>query len=154
MKWSNQTRKVAELVPAEYNPRRLTKDQAENLKKSIQKFGEVDPVVINANNHVIGGHQRLKIYADLGIQEIDVRVPDVPLSEAEEKELNVRLNKNLGEWDWDTLANNFDNADLLDWGFTEKDLGLSLGKDDSELTDSLDSYLSGSIKQIVIYLDG
>ena len=58
--------------------------------------------------------------------EIDVRVPDRELSIDESRELNVRLNKNVAGWDFDTLANNFELDDLLDWGFEKSDLDLDL----------------------------
>ena len=80
-----------------------------------------DPIIINKNNTVIGGHFRLKILKEKGINEIDVRVPDIELTEEQEKELNLRLNKNLGEWDIDALSN-FDEDMLKDVGFTSEEL--------------------------------
>ena len=49
-------------------------------------------------------------------------MPDHPLSEKEVEELNIRLNKNTGDWDWDVLANSWDPDELVEWGFTLKDL--------------------------------
>ncbi len=84
---------------------------------------------------IIGGHQRKKILETLlGYDpdyQIDVRVPDRELSIDEARELNVRLNKNVAEWDFDTLANNFELDDLLDWGFDEHDLDLDLWAGDA-----------------------
>ena len=98
--------KIAELNPAEYNPRRLTKKQYDDLKASLEKFGLVDPIIINSDNTVIGGHQRLKIVRELGAELVPaVRVN---LSKEDERELNIRLNKNTGEFDLDVLANSFD----------------------------------------------
>ena len=112
------------LVEAEYNPRQLSEKQHEDLKKSIETFGFIDPIIINVNpkrkNYVVGGHQRLKIARLLNISKVPC--VQLNLTEQQEKELNVRLNKNMGTWDWDKLANEFDVAELLDWGFTEKDL--------------------------------
>ena len=119
-------KRVAELNPAEYNPRQLTKKQYEDLKTSIEKYGFVDPIIINKNkdrkNVIIGGHQRHSIAKMLGMETVPCFEIDLPLEE--EKELNIRLNKNVGDWDWDVLANNFDVIDLKDWGFTENDLNL------------------------------
>ena len=53
--------KIAELNPAEYNPRRMTNKQYEDLKNSLEKFGCVDPIIINADNTIVGGHQRVRI---------------------------------------------------------------------------------------------
>lgn len=145
---------INDLKPADYNPREMTGEQYEQLKKSLEKFGLVEPIVVNNHpermNVVIGGHQRLRIAKDLGHTEIPVHY--VSLDQEKEKELNVRLNKNVGQWDMDALANNFDVEMLKDIGFTESELGMTdLGKDEDKLKDNMDSYLEGNIKQIVLY---
>lgn len=123
IKWSTQRVKIKDLKPAEYNPRQMTKKQAEDLSKSLERFSLADPIVINKNNTIIGGHQRINIlkakYGDDYI--VDVRVPNRLLSKQEEVELNLRLNKNLGEWDWDALVN-FDENLLKEVGFENKEL--------------------------------
>ncbi|WP_457635827.1 hypothetical protein [Persephonella sp.] len=154
--WKTEKRKVSELKPADYNPRKLNNEQYQNLRKSIEKFDQVDPVIINTNGTIIGGHQRIQIYLDLGIDEIDVRIPDRKLTKKEEKELNIRLNKNLGDWDLDILSKEFDREELKDWGFNDIELNFieeenEIKVDEDELTDSMESYLEGSIKQIVLY---
>lgn len=115
---------VNKLVFAEYNPRELTQDQHQDLKDSITRFGFVDPLIVNTHkerkNILVGGHQRLKIAKELGYK--DVPCVEVDLSPDQEKELNVRLNKNTGQWDWDALANHFDVGELLEWGFSEDEL--------------------------------
>ena len=57
---------INNLNPAEYNPRQISNKQYEDLKASIDKFGLVDPIIINSDNTVIGGHQRLKVLRELG----------------------------------------------------------------------------------------
>ena len=115
---------INSLISAEYNPRQLKKEQYENIKDSLQRFGFVDPIIINKNkdrkNIIIGGHQRVKVAKDLKYTEVPCLELDLSLDK--EKELNIRLNKNVGEWDYDILANLFDFNDLMDWGFTEDDL--------------------------------
>ena len=115
---------VSNLIFAEYNPRELTKDQHQNLKDSITRFGLVDPLIVNIHkerkNILVGGHQRLRIAKELGYK--DVPCVEVDLTPDKEKELNVRLNKNTGQWDWDALANHFDVGELLEWGFSEDEL--------------------------------
>ena len=117
---------IKDLKFADYNPRQLSKEQFNNLKKSIEKFGFVDPVIVNKNserkNVIIGGHQRVNVARQIGIKSIPCI--ELDLSIEKEKELNVRLNKNNGEWDWDLLANNFDEKDLIDWGFEHYELGI------------------------------
>jgi len=109
---------------AEYNPRQLTKDQYSQLKDSIKRFGLVDPLIVNKNkerkNILVGGHQRFKIAKEMGIDEIPCVEVDLTLDA--EKELNIRLNKNVGEWDYDALANYFDVGELTDWGFSNDEL--------------------------------
>jgi len=118
--------KIAELNPAEYNPRRMTNKQYEDLKNSLEKFGLVDPIIINSDNTVVGGHQRLRIMRELGAEFVPV--VRVNLSKEDEKELNIRLNKNTGEFDLDVLANNFEVDELKDWGFKDVELGFNIDK--------------------------
>ena len=121
--WTSEKRKISDLIPAPYNPRELTEIQAKELTKSLERFNLADPIVINSDNTIIGGHQRINIYKANGKDnvEIDVRVPSRKLNPEEEKELNLRLNKNLGQWDYDMLAN-FDEDLLKDVGFDSKEL--------------------------------
>ena len=118
--------KIHELKQAEYNPRKMTTKQYEDLKKSLEKFGCVDPIIINSDNTIVGGHQRVRIMVELGATKVPV--VRVNLSKEDEKELNVRLNKNTGEFDFDIIADNFDIEDLLEWGFKHIDLGLNIDK--------------------------
>lgn len=138
MKWHNETRNVLDLIPADYNPRQMTENQAKSLRKSLERFDPADPIIVNTNNTIIGGHQRIRILADLGIKEVDVRVPDKELTENEEKELNIRLNQNKGEFDFDALANNFEIDFLKNAGFEGKDLDKIIGKQDHSKDDEFD----------------
>ena len=81
--------KIAELNPAEYNPRRMTNKQYEDLKNSLEKFGCTIPIVINANKTIIGGHQRVRIMRELGAELVPaVRVN---LSKEDETDINTIL---------------------------------------------------------------
>lgn len=119
-----QTVKIGELIASTYNPRKWSDEATEQLKESITRFGMVDPILVNGaesrKNVVIGGHFRLKVAKDLGIKTIPVVYVDIPDIERE-KELNIRLNKNLGDWDYELLAE-FDETLLADIGFTSEDL--------------------------------
>jgi len=132
--WHNEKRAIRDLIPYVSNPRQITDRQAKDLKSSLERFGIADPIIINTDNIIIGGHQRKKILETLlgyaPDYEIDVRVPDRELTIDELRELNIRLNKNVAEWDFDTLANNFDLDDLLDWGFEKSELDLDLWTDE------------------------
>jgi DNA modification methylase len=122
--WTTEKRKVADLKPAEYNPRAMTDIEERDLEESIDQFGTAVPLVINIgkrNNVLIGGHQRTKLYDKRGIKEIDVMVPSRELTRAEEKKLNLRLNKNTGHWDQEKLKE-MDLTMLLEVGFGDDDL--------------------------------
>jgi DNA modification methylase len=122
------------LRPAEYNPRKWPDKAIKGLTDSIKEFGLVDPIIVNSSaerkNIVIGGHFRLKIDRELGYTEIPVVYIDIP-DINKEKELNIRLNKNLGEWDLELLAN-FDEAFLKDIGFNSKELDKIFADDDDQ----------------------
>jgi len=127
---------ISKLKPASYNPRQITKKQFEDLKESIRKFNLVDPIVINKDMTVIGGHQRLKCCKELKYKDVDCVILD--LSKEQERELNIRLNKSGGEFDMDILANEFDIDELVDWGFKHVDLGLNLDKIQKDLSDQIE----------------
>lgn len=125
-----EKRNIKDLKPAKYNPRKaLTPDDAEYLKikRSIKTFGYVDPIIINKDGTIIGGHQRYSVLSELGYTELDVVVLD--LNKEDEKALNIALNKISGEWDelklkdllveldlgdYDISVTGFDNHDLED----------------------------------------
>lgn len=122
---------IEDLEPAIYNPRQMTKKQMLDLTESIKRFGLVDLIIVNSNpmrkNIIIGGHQRVNVARSLGFTEVPVYYID--LDEEGERELNVRLNKNLGEWNWDILAS-FNIDFLKNVGFEEKELKINFGLDD------------------------
>lgn len=101
-----EKKNTADLLPADYNPRKDLKPgdaEYEKLKRSIEQFGYVEPVIWNkTTGRVVGGHQRLKVLMDMGMTEVDCVV--VEMDEDKEKALNIALNKISGEWDKDKLA--------------------------------------------------
>tara|TARA_Y100001938_G_scaffold41927_1_gene57772 strand:+ start:16879 stop:18036 length:1158 start_codon:yes stop_codon:yes gene_type:complete len=115
---------IDSLIFAEYNPRQLTDEQYQRLKDSITRFGLVDPIIVNQHkdrkNIIVGGHQRTRVAKKLGIEEVPCVFVNLPYEK--ERELNVRLNKNTGGWDYDILADMFDLDELIDWGFKEEEL--------------------------------
>jgi DNA modification methylase len=115
---------IKKLRPTEYNPRVWDELAAADLKESISRFGLVDPLIVNnapnRENVVIGGHFRLKVAGEIGITKVPVVY--ISISDIErEKELVIRLNKNLGAWDLDLLKE-FDENLLADIGFTSEEL--------------------------------
>lgn len=130
------------LIPADYNPRKDLKPgdpEYEKLKRSLEEFGYVEPVIWNkATSHVVGGHQRLKVLLDMGVTEVDCVV--VEMDAEKEKALNVALNKISGDWDKDKLA-------LLIADLQGADFDVSLtGFDPGEIDDLFKDSLKDSIK--------
>ena len=110
-----ETKKLSDLKPAPYNPRASTKKQEKKLQESLTKFGVVEPIIFNKQTgYIVGGHFRVRELKKLGYKEVECVIVD--LSEEDEKELNIRLNANTGEWDWDTLANEWNVEELSEWG--------------------------------------
>lgn len=133
--------KIEELIPATYNPRKnLTPEDNEyqKIKRSIEEFGYVEPIIINKDKTIIGGHQRLNVLRDLGYKEIDVI--EIDIDKTKEKALNVALNKITGEWDMDKLGSllnelNDEQFDLKLTGFDASELdGILFNVDDLDDT--------------------
>ncbi|MDU4847512.1 site-specific DNA-methyltransferase [Clostridium sp.] len=108
--------KIDLLIPAEYNPRKKLKPgdaEFEKIKNSINEFGYVDPVIVNKDLTVIGGHQRISVLKALGFAEIDCVIIDV--DKTKEKALNIALNKITGEWNKELLADLIKDLQDLDY---------------------------------------
>lgn len=122
--WKTEDKPISWLKSYDKNPRKITKKQLEQLKKSIDKFNFTNPVLVNLDGTIIAGHQRITAMKSLGREEelIPCRVPNRLLDEKEYKELNIRDNKNVGDWDFEILSENFEIEDLKEWGFDEDEL--------------------------------
>lgn len=112
---------IDDLIPASYNPRKKLKpgdSEFEKIKNSISEFGYVDPVIVNRDLTVIGGHQRITVLKTLGYTEIDCVIIDV--DKTKEKALNIALNKISGEWNNELLADLIADLQTVDYdiGFT------------------------------------
>ena len=155
--------KISKLKKAEYNPRKISEKQMSELKDSLIKFGFVDPVIVNKppgrKNIIVGGHQRVTAWGQLGYDDVPVYYVD--LTEAKEKELNVRLNKSGGQFDMALLNEFFDKNELLELGFDDVELAdfseidldnFSNNNDYSGLNaeDKLNRFLDAKIKKITI----
>lgn len=117
-----EKKKISDLKPAPYNPRKSNEKQETHLKRSLEKFGVVEPIVFNKQTgYIVGGHFRVRELKKLGYKEVECVIVD--LNEDDEKELNIRLNANTGEWSWDELANEWDVEQLDEWGLDVPDFG-------------------------------
>ncbi|GAB6157872.1 site-specific DNA-methyltransferase [Desulfotomaculum varum] len=134
---------IDKLNPAKYNPRKDLKPgdkEYEKLKRSIQEFGYVEPIIWNKQTgNVVGGHQRLKVLQEMGQTEIDCVVIDLP--EDREKALNVALNKIQGEWDVLKLSELIAELDKSMFDIT------LTGFDAAEIDELMESFHSTTCKQ-------
>lgn len=129
------SKKIDDLLASEYNPRKdLQPNDLEykSIKNSIEKFGYVQPIILNSNNVVVGGNQRLKVLKELGYKNVECVLVD--LDENEEKALNIALNKIDGVWDDEKLKNI-----LNDLHKVEFDLNFT-GFNPNELDDLLEGF--------------
>jgi len=116
---------LTEINPAAYNPRKDLQPgdaEYEKLKRSIQEFDVVEPLVWNERTgNLVGGHQRLKVLKELGFAEVEVSVVD--MDDAREKALNIALNKISGEWDFPALKDLLEELDgMIDLELTGFDI--------------------------------
>lgn len=138
-------KKLTELIPAGYNPRKDLKPgdpEYEKLKRSLDEFGYVEPIIWNKHTgNVVGGHQRLKVLKADGIKEVECVVID--FDEEKEKALNVALNKISGDWDNDKLGLLITDLQASDFdvsltGFDEAEIANLLESDDETTDDNFD----------------
>lgn len=126
--WTNDTRKLSQLIPWPRNPRLIKGEQVARLQASFEQFGQPEVIAIGPGNEVYNGHQRLKSWAArFGDIEVAVRVASRALTEKEREKLTVFLHRGTtGEWDFDTLANEFEVDELVEWGFELGELGIDI----------------------------
>lgn len=124
LSWVTENRKISDLVPNIKNPRTISPSQIEDLKKSLKKFNVVEIPVIDTQNNVIAGHQRLMVLKLLGRENetIEVRVPNRKLTQSEYDQYLLVSNRVHGDWDWDALSKYFDMDTLSLSGFDDIDL--------------------------------
>ena len=134
---------LKELKPAAYNPRKKLKKgdkEYEKIKQSLLKFGYVDPIIVNEDLTVIGGHQRLTVLKDLDYETAKCVIVDLP--KEDEKALNIALNKITGQWDEALLA------DLL-LDLQESDFNLDLtGFEPPEIDDILSNVHDKELSEV------
>ena len=150
--------KLKDIKPNPHNPRVLRDDKFAKLKQSISEFPKMlslRPMVIDENNMILGGNMRLRALQDLGYTEIDdawvKRSSD--LTEEEKQRFIIADNIAFGEWDWDTLANDWDAEQLSDWGLEvwkqETDVDYSI-LDEEDVSEQLSDMTDGVKKAIQI----
>jgi len=109
--------KINEIKPNPNNPRIIKDDKFRKLVESIKTFPEMldkRPIVVNQDNIVLGGNMRLKACKEAGLKEVPVMVAD--WTEEKQREFIIKDNVGFGEWEWDTIANEWDTDELEKWG--------------------------------------
>jgi len=120
IKWTERTVKVKDLKPYERNPRRISQDAFNRLKKSLTKNGYHQRIIASKDLRVVGGHQRIRALRELGIKEIAVLVPNKVLTAEEFRRILIQDNLPFGEWDFELLSADFSIEELTDFGMPEK----------------------------------
>jgi hypothetical protein len=147
--------KINKVKANETNPRLIKDSKFKKLVTSIKEFPEMlklRPIVVNKDMVVLGGNMRLKACKEAGLKEVYILKAD-DLTEEQQKEFIVKDNVGFGEWDWDILANQWDNVQLKDWGMDvwqpEEDVDYSI-LEELDLEDTLDNKEAGVKRAIMI----
>jgi hypothetical protein len=151
---------IAELKLNDKNPRTISDSKFNKLVASIKKFPkmlDIRPIVVDKDMIVLGGNMRLRACQDAGLKEVPIIIAD-KLTKKEQREFIIKDNVGFGEWDWESLANEWDTKDLEEWGldfprFDVEDEIPAEGRMASTLDEKLDTYLNATIKQIVLYYE-
>lgn len=136
-----ERRLLTNIHPADYNPRKALKPsdpEFKNIERSLREFGYVDPIIINRDGTIIGGHQRATVLKALGQKEADVIILD--LSKPDEKALNIALNKIGGQWDMEKLREvlgdlQLSSLDVTATGYSESEIAVVLGDSEAQQDD-------------------
>jgi site-specific DNA-methyltransferase (adenine-specific) len=130
--WHLEKRKVSDLKEWDKNPRELTKKGMKDLRNSVEEFGIAEPIVINLDNLICGGHERKKILEEMQIDEVDCYLPNRLMSDDEFQELNVRLNKNVAGQFVMSALQEFGLDFLHKVGFTDDELDFPTNQFENE----------------------
>ena len=134
--------RIEQIKPNPNNPRIIKDDKFKKLVKSIKDFPqmlELRPIVVDENNIVLGGNMRLKACIEAGLTDVPVKQA-ADLTEEQKKEFIVKDNVGYGEWDWDDLANNWDEQLLTEWGLDIPNFDIIDSEDElKDLSDKLKS---------------
>lgn len=140
MKWKYQKIELAKIKDYPNNPRRFTEDGMKHLTNSINKFGLAEPLVLNKDLTLIGGHARKKVLEAKGEKFADCFVAEKLLNKKDFDELNLRLNANFGgEFDWEVIQQNFDEVELKDWGVDVPEFDYSPENKEKEIDENIET---------------
>lgn len=140
------TVKISDIKPNPNNPRLIKDDKFKKLVQSIKDFPEMlslRPIVVNDDMIVLGGNMRLKACKEAGLKEVPI-IKASELSEEQQREFIIKDNVGFGEWDWDSLANEWDVEQLTEWGLDLPDFNnINYSEKNEEVDiDSLDATMT------------
>ena len=146
---------ISKLKPNANNPRVIKKDKFSKLKKSIEDFPEMlklRPLIVDEDFIVLGGNMRLQALKELKIKEV-YYIQEKDLNEEQKKQFIIKDNLPFGVWDWDSLANEWDELELKNWGLDvwqpDEDVDYSI-LDDINVDEEIDDLQDGIRKAIKI----
>lgn len=150
---------INKIKPHAQNPRIIKDGKFKQLVQSIKELPdmlEMRPIIVNEDYVILGGNMRWKACKEAGLKEVPIMI--ARWSEKQQKEFTIKDNVSFGEWDWDMLANQWEQDNLLEWGLdfphfnTEHEVEAK-GRMLATLDEKMDTYLNASIKQVVLYYD-
>jgi len=149
-------KKLTEIKPNPDNPRTIRDKNFKKLVNSIKEFPEMldlRPIVVNKDMVILGGNMRYRACQEAGLKEVPVLVAN-QLTEEKQREFIIKDNVSGGDWDWDLLANEWSTQELNEWGLDVPEWDANEPEVDlSELDDRLGTYLTNTIRQIVLYYE-
>jgi len=130
--WKPEKRKIADLVHWEENPRKISDKGAQKLRERIEARGFHDVIKIDTDNTILSGNMRKDVLESMGIEEVNVLVPERELTVEERVLVGLESNMNDGEWDWEEMGD-LDKDLLLDAGFSDDELRVNMGLSDADM---------------------
>ena len=147
--------KISKIKKNPNNPRLVKDDKFKKLVQSIKDFPEmlkIRPIVVNEDMVVLGGNMRLRACKDAGLKDVPI-IQASELTEKQQREFIIKDNVGFGEWDWDMLANEWDNAQLNDWGLDvwqpEKEVDYSI-LNEIDLDEEVENMYQQTKKSIIL----
>ena len=147
---------ISSIKENDANPRFINKHKFQKLVNSVKEFPEMlslRPIVVDKDNIILGGNMRYKACKEIGLKEVYIIQAD-DLGEKKAQEFIIKDNVGFGEWDWDILANTFDNVELKEWGLDvwqpEEEVSNNTDYTNNSLDEKLNRFLDAKIKNITI----
>ena len=146
---------ISEIKENDSNPRFINKYKFRKLVDSVKNFPEMlslRPIVVDKDNVILGGNMRYKACKEIGLKEVYI-IQAADLNDKKAQEFIIKDNVGFGEWDWDVLANTFDNVELKEWGLDvwqpEEDIDYGI-LDEIDLDEKIDNLYDQTKKSVIL----